>query len=48
MPIYQAYNRRSKVWVKYKITSKGFKPLDVKQRNPSIKFKGVKVRGQRK
>ena len=49
MPIYQAYNKRTKSWVKYKfIKGKGFKVTDVKQREPKKKFKGIPVRGKRK
>lgn len=48
MPIYQAFNRRNKAWVKYKFTSKGFKALNVKQNRPRKPFKGVKIRGKRK
>jgi len=47
MPIYQAFNRRNKAWVKYKFTKKGWKPLNVKQVNPRKPFKGVKIKGQR-
>lgn len=49
MPVYQAYNKRSKAWVKYKFTKKkGFKVLDVKQKNPGVKFKGIPIRGKKK
>ncbi len=49
MPIYQAYNKRTKAWVKYKfIPGKGFIPLDVKQRQPLKPFKNIKIKGQRK
>ncbi len=48
MPIFQAFNKRNKAWVKYKFTSRGFKVLDVKQKNPKVRFKGVPVRGQRR
>ena len=48
MGIYQAYNKRSKAWVKYKFTKQGFKALDVKQREPSKPFKNVKIRGKRR
>ena len=48
MPLYQAFNKRIKAWVKYKLTSKGFKVLDVKQRLPTKPFKGVKKRGKKK
>ncbi len=44
MPIYQSYNKKIKAWVKYKFTKKGWKPLDVKQRKPKIKFKGIPVK----
>jgi len=49
MPIYQAYNKRIKAWVKYEFyKGKGFKPLDVKQNKSKVKFKGIKVRGKTK
>lgn len=48
MPIYQAYNKRIKAWVKYEFTKKGFKPLDVKQRKPLVAFKGIPKRGKRR
>ena len=48
MPIYQAYNRRIKAWVKYHFTKKGFEVTDVKQRNPKKPFKGIKIKGKRK
>lgn len=48
MPVYQAFNKRNKAWVKYKFTKQGFRVLNVKQNNPRVKFKGVPVRGQRK
>lgn len=46
--IYQAYNKRTKAWVKYKFTKNGIKWLDVKQREPQKPFKGVPKRGARK
>lgn len=48
MPIYQAYNRRTKAWVKYKLTKSGFTPLDVKQKLPMKPFKGIPKRGQKR
>jgi len=49
MPIYQAYNPRNNSWVKYKFTKKkGFMALDVKQKEPGIPFKGIKIRGNQK
>ena len=49
MPINQAYNKRSKSWVKYEFNkTDGFKVLDVKQTNPGKPFKGVPIRGKRK
>jgi len=47
MPIYQAFNKRNKSWVKYEFTKNGFKVIDVKQRNPKVKFKGIIVRGNK-
>jgi len=34
MPIYQAYNKRINAWVKYKFGKKGYKTLNVKEREP--------------
>ena len=49
MPIYQAWNSRIDAWVKYDfVKGKGFRPLDVKQREPKIPFANVKIRGNRK
>ncbi len=41
MPIIQKFNKRNNAWVKIKITSKGSKILDVKQKKPKIPFKGI-------
>ena len=48
MPILQSYNKRNNAWVKYKFIKgkKGgrtIKVLNVKQRNPKVPFKGVKI-----
>lgn len=48
MPIYQAYNKKIGSWVKYEFDKEGFKPLDVKQKLPKVKFKGIPIRGKRK
>jgi len=48
MPIFQAYNKRNKAWVKYKFTRRGWKALDVKQKNPKKPFKGIQIRGKRR
>jgi len=48
MVIYQAFNGRNKAWTKYTFTSKGWRVLDVKQRNPKVPFKGVPIKGKRK
>ena len=49
MPKYQAWNPKSKAWVKYKFTDTGgFKVLDVKQKNPTVPFKGVTKRGMKR
>ena len=48
MPIYQAYNKKIKAWVKYEFTKKSFTRKDVKQRNPNQPFKGVKIKGKRR
>ena len=47
--IYQAFNPRSKSWVKYCFTKQGsWRPLDVKQIKPTIPFKGVPKRGMKR
>jgi len=46
--VYQAFNPKTKAWLKYEIGKDGFKPLDVKQRNPLVPFKGVKIKGKRR
>ena len=48
MPIYQAYNKKINAWVKYELGKKGFKALDVKQRNPKVAIKGIKKKGSKK
>lgn len=48
MPIYQAYNKRIKAYVKYEFAKEGFKPLDVKQREPMVPFKNIPIKGQRR
>ena len=48
MPIYQAFNKKNKFWVKYKFSKTGFKVIDVKQREPLKKFKGVPVKGKKR
>ena len=49
MPIYQAFNKRINAWVKYKfVKGKGFKPIDVKQREPLIPFRKIKKRGKKR
>jgi len=48
MPIYQSYNKKTNRWVKYHFTKKGFEVIDVKQRKPKIKFKGIPVKGKTK
>lgn len=48
MPIFQAYNKKTKAWVKYEFKNKGIKILDVKQKDSKKKFKGIPIRGQRK
>ncbi len=49
MVISQAFNRKIKAWVKFDfVKGKGFKVLDVKQRKPLQRFRGVPVRGQRR
>jgi len=46
--VYQAYNDKNKAYVKYKITEKGSKIMNVKERNPKKPFKNIKKRGNRK
>lgn len=49
MPIRQAYNGKIKAWVKYDFDKeRGFRPLDVKEREPSTPFKGIPIKGNRK
>ena len=46
---YQAFNPKTKAWVKYKFSKEtGFHPLDVKQRLQTIPFKGVTKRGRKR
>lgn len=44
MVIEQVFNKRTGAWVKFKVTAKGSKILDVKEKNPRIKFKGIPVK----
>jgi len=46
--IYQAFNSKIEAWVKYSFGEHGFRPLDVKEREPHIPFKGVPKRGRRR
>jgi len=48
MPIYQAFNGRTKRWVKYHFKKDGVEIIDVKQREPLKPFKGVPKRGKKK
>lgn len=48
MPVYQAYNKRTGAWVKYEFSKKGWKALDVKQREPKKPFKGIPKKGKKK
>jgi len=53
MPIYQAFNGRTKAWVKYHFTKdkKGktkLKILDVKQRLPMVPFANVPIKQRKK
>ena len=41
MPIKQTFNKKIGAWVKFKVTSKGSKILDVKQKKPKVPFKGI-------
>jgi len=44
MPVYQSFNPKIKAWVKYEFTKKGFKVIDVKQKEPLIPFKNIKIK----
>lgn len=44
MPIFQAFNKRNNSWVKYSKYGNKVKILDVKEKEPKKKFKGVPVR----
>jgi len=49
MPVLQAYNSKINAWVKYDfVKGKGFRVLDVKQREPNIPFVNTKIGGKRK
>lgn len=48
MPKYQAYNPKTKAWVKYEKYDGKTKILNVKQKEPGKPFKGVPKRGNRK
>lgn len=49
MPIYQAWNQRNKAYIKYHFKKDGkIEWLDVKQREPTKPFKGIKIRGNNK
>ena len=49
MPIYQAFNKRTKAWVKYHFKKgKGFEVIDVKQREPKKPFKNIKIKIKKK
>jgi len=48
MPTYQAWNPKIKAYVKYEFDKGGFKPLDVKQKNPTVAFKNVPIKGMTK
>lgn len=41
MPIRQTFNPKIGAWVKYEMTDKGAKWLDVKEKNPKEPFKNV-------
>ena len=42
MPVRQAYNGKIKAWVKYDFKKgKGFRVLNVKQKEPTKPFKGI-------
>ena len=47
MPIYQSLNKKTKAWVKYSKYGNKTKILDVKQKLPLKKFKGIPVKGEK-
>ena len=44
----QAWNPKTKRWVKYKHGSSGFEITGVKKHNPSEPFRGVPIKGMRR
>ena len=48
MVIRQAYNGRTKRYVKYQVDEKGWRVKDVKQKDPKKPFKGIPIKGKRK
>jgi len=42
MVIKQVYNKKIKAWVKYRVTKKGSKIIDVKERKDDTPFKKIK------
>lgn len=43
---FQAFNKKTDSWVKYKVSNGRSTILDVKEKNKSVPFKGVKIRGK--
>lgn len=46
MPIFQAFNKKNKAWVKYKMYKGKAQLLNVKEREPTKPFAGVPKRGK--
>ena len=48
MPTYQAYNPKTKAWVKYHFKNGKARIINVKQKEPKKPFKGIPKRGNKK
>jgi len=48
MVVRQAYNGKTKRWVKYKVDSNGWRVTDVKTSKPQTPFKGVEKAGNKR
>jgi tellurite resistance-related uncharacterized protein len=44
MPVYQTFNKKIKAWVKFEFIKGNVKFIDVKQKNPEIPFKHIKIK----
>jgi hypothetical protein len=47
MPTYQTFNKKTGAYVKYKLTNKGVKFTDVKQKEPKKPFKNIPIKGKK-